>query len=120
PSQHASLPRLLGYSANGTTRSVGAPQTKYMMNIAYVRLKSLQVGYDLPAKLTRRFGSTKTTVYVTGENLWTYSPLYKFVKNVEVESVSAGSDMILTSGTSGDGLNYPIMKTFVFGLTMSF
>jgi TonB-linked SusC/RagA family outer membrane protein len=120
PSQDAFLPRYLGYSANGTTRSVGAPQTKYMMNIAYVRLKNLQVSYDLPAKLSQRYGSSKTTVYVTGENLWTYSPLYKYVKDVDVENLSAGSDLILTSGTSGDGLNYPMMKTFVLGLTLGF
>ena len=31
PSQDAFLPRYIGYAANGTNRSVGAPQTKYMM-----------------------------------------------------------------------------------------
>lgn len=120
PSQSAFLPRYIGYAANGTNRSVGAPQTKYMMNVAYVRLKNLQVAYDLPTRFSQRFGSTKTTVYVTGENLWTYSPLFKYVKNVDPENISAGSDLILTSGTSGDGLNYPMMKTFVFGLTLGF
>ena len=120
PSQDAFLPRLLGYSANGSNRSVGAVQTKYMMNIAYVRLKNLTVGYDLPAKLLSRVGSRGATVYVTGENPWTYSPLYKYVKNVDVESLSAGSDLILTNGTNGDGLNYPMMKTFVFGITPGF
>jgi len=120
PSQDAFLPRYSGYSANGTTRSVGAPQTKYMMNIAYVRLKNLQVGYDLPSRLLSHVGARKATVYVTGENLWTYSPLYKIVKNVDVESLSAGSDLLLTSGGNGDGLNYPMMKAFVTGLTLTF
>jgi TonB-linked SusC/RagA family outer membrane protein len=120
PSQDAFLPRYSGYSANGTTRSVGAPQTKYMMNIAYVRLKNLQVGYDLPTRFLSRLGTRKATVYVTGENLWTYSPLYKVVKNVDVESISAGSDLLLTSGGNGDGLNYPMMKAFVTGLTLTF
>jgi len=120
PNQDAFLPRLLGYSANGSNRSVGAVQTKYMMNIAYVRLKNLQVGYDLPTKFLSRLGSRQATVYVSAENLWTYSPLYKYVKDVDVESISAGSDLILTSGTSGDGLNYPMMKTFVTGLKLTF
>ncbi len=121
PSQDAFLPRYLGYSANGNTRSVGAPQTKYMMNIAYVRLKNLQVGYDLPAsKLLSRVGARKATVYVTAENLWTYSPFYKYVQGVDVENISAGSDLILTSGGNGDGLNYPMMKTFVTGISLSF
>ncbi len=120
PSQDAFLPRYIGYAANGTNRSVGAPQTKYMMNVSYVRLKNLQVAYDLPATLAQRYGSTRTTLYVTGENLWTYSPLFRYVKDVDPENISAGSDLILTSGTSGDGLNYPIMKTFVFGLSLNF
>jgi TonB-linked SusC/RagA family outer membrane protein len=120
PSQDAFLPRLLGYSANGNTRSVGAVQTKYMMNIAYIRLKNLTVGYDIPPRLVSRFGSRGATVYVTGENLWTYSPLYKYVKDVDVESLSASSDRVLTTGTSGDGLNYPMMKTFVTGIKLNF
>ena len=75
---------------------------------------------NLPTRLSQRFGSSKASVYVTGENLWTYSPLFKYVNNVDPESISAGSDMILTIGTSGDGLNYPIMKTFVFGINVGF
>jgi hypothetical protein len=90
------------------------------MNVAYLRLKNLTVAYDLPTKLSKRFGFTKTSLYVTGENLWTYSPIFKYVKNVDPENISAGSDLILTSGTSGDGLNYPMMKSFVFGLTFGF
>lgn len=120
PSQSAFLPRLLGYSANGSNRSVGAVQTKYMLNIAYVRLKNLTLGYDLPQRLLSRVGSRGATVYITGENLWTYSPLYRYVKDVDVESLSASSDRVLTTGTSGDGLNYPMMKTFVTGLKLSF
>jgi hypothetical protein len=120
PSQDAFFPRYAGYSANGTTRSVGAPQTKYMMNIAYVRLKNLQVGYDLPTGLVSRLRARRATVYVTAENLWTYSPLYKYVDNVDVENISAGSDLLLTNGGNGDGLNYPMMKSFVTGLTLTF
>jgi TonB-linked SusC/RagA family outer membrane protein len=120
PNQDAFLPRYAGYSANGTTRSVGAPQTKYMMNIAYMRLKNIQVGYDLPTRLVSRLGARRATVYVTGENLWTHSPLYTIVKNVDVENISAGSDLLLTSGGNGDGLNYPMMKVFATGLTLTF
>jgi hypothetical protein len=37
-----------------------------------------------------------------------------------VESISNGSDRILTTGGSGDGLNYPMMRTFVTGFTLTF
>lgn len=120
PSQDAFFPRYTGYAAQGGARQLGVNQTKYVMNIAYVRLKNLQVGYDLPAKTLSRIGARGATVYATAENLWTYSPLYKFVKNVDVENISAGSDRILTNGTNGDGLNYPMMKSLTLGVSLNF
>jgi hypothetical protein len=67
-----------------------------------------------------RLRARRATVYVTAENLWTYSPLYRYVDNVDVENISAGSDLLLTNGGNGDGLNYPLMKSFVTGLTLTF
>ena len=101
-------------------RQMGVPQTKYVMNVAYVAPEELQVGYDLPTKALSRIGTRKATVYATAENLWTYSPLYKFVKNVDVENISAGSDRVLTGGGNGDGLNYPMMKSLTFGISVGF
>jgi TonB-linked SusC/RagA family outer membrane protein len=120
PSQDSFFPRLNGYAAQSGNRQMGVPQTKYVMNVAYVRLKNLQVGYDLPTKALSRMGARQATVYVTAENLWTYSPLYKIVKNVDVENISAGSDRVLTGGGNGDGLNYPMMKSVTFGLSLGF
>lgn len=120
PNPNAFFPRLNGYAAQSGERQMSRPQTKYLMNVAYIRLKNLQVGYDLPSRWVRQVGARRAKVYITGENLWTYSPLYKIVKNVDVENISNGSDRILTSGTSGDGLNYPMMRTFVTGFSLTF
>ncbi|MBL0940378.1 MAG: SusC/RagA family TonB-linked outer membrane protein [Gemmatimonadaceae bacterium] len=120
PRADAFFPRLNGYAAQGGERQMSRPQTKYMMNVAYIRLKNLQVGYDLPKGWLSRIGASRAKVYVSGENLWTHSPLYKFVKNVDVENISQGSDRILTGGGNGDGLNYPMMRTFVTGMTLTF
>lgn len=120
PSNDAFFPRLNGYAAQSGERQMSRPQTKYLMNVAYIRLKNLQVGYDLPQAWLSRLGGRKAKVYVSGENLWTYSPLYKIVKNVDVENISQGSDRVLTGGGNGDGLNYPMMRTFVTGFTLTF
>lgn len=120
PNPNAFFPRLNGYASLGGERQMSRPQTKYVMSVAYLRLKNLQVGYELPGTWMSRLGASKAKVYVTGENLWTWSPLYRIVKNVDVENISNGSDRILTSGTSGDGLNYPMMRTFVTGVTLTF
>ncbi len=120
PNPNAFFPRLNGYASLGGERQMSRPQTKYMMNVAYIRLKNLQVGYDLPKGWLSRTGVNRAKVYVSAENLWTYSPLYNIVKNVDVENISQGSDRILTSGGSGDGLNYPMMRTFVGGISLTF
>lgn len=120
PNPNAFFPRLNGYAAQSGERQMSRPQTKYMMNVAYIRLKNLQVGYDIPRRLMSRVGAQRAKFYVSAENLWTHSPLYKYVKNVDVETISNGSDRVLTSGTSGDGLNYPTMRTFVSGFTLTF
>lgn len=59
-------------------------------------------------------------VYVTGENLWTYSPLYKTADNVDIENITSQSDRVLTTGTHGEGYNYPMLKSFVLGMTVTF
>jgi hypothetical protein len=39
---------------------------------------------------------------------------------VDVENISQGSDRVLTGGGNGDGLNYPMMRTFVTGVSLTF
>ena len=115
------LPRYASRLSNNAAGILRQAQSKYVMDAAYLRLKSLQVGYDLPARLTSRFGGRATRVYVTGENLWTWSPLYEYADNIDVENATAPSDQFANpGGNSGDGYNYPMLKSFNIGATVSF
>jgi TonB-linked SusC/RagA family outer membrane protein len=116
----AYLPRYVSRLANRSgSMLVEAPQTKYLQNVAYLRLKNIQIGYSLPQKWISKIGATNLKVYFSGENLWTLSPLYKITKDYDVEN-EGPSDMLLSSGTSGDGFNYPMMKNVTFGLSVTF
>ncbi|QEC54146.1 TonB-dependent receptor [Anseongella ginsenosidimutans] len=120
----AFLPRYRGYIAQGADRELSTPQTKYILNIAYIRLKNLQVGYNLPAQLISRVGLSQARIYLTGENLWSWSPLYRITRDLDVESTS-GSDRVLTSRNvdergAGNGYNYPMIKSFTLGLSLTF
>ena len=66
-------------ASNATSRELGVAQTKYLQNIAYIRLKNIQIGYNLPQKLISKIGASDLKVYISGENLWCYSPLYKLI-----------------------------------------
>jgi len=91
------------------------------MNAAYLRLKNIQLGYDLPHSLSSRIGARSTRLYVTADNLWTWSPLYKYVDNIDVENATAPSDQFANpGGNSGDGYNYPMLRSFNIGATVTF
>jgi TonB-linked SusC/RagA family outer membrane protein len=117
----AFLPRYASRLSNNAAGILRQAQSKYVMNAAYLRLKNMQVGYDLPQKYSSRFGGRATRLYVTGENLWTWSPLYKYANNIDVENATAPSDQFANpGGNSGDGYNYPMLRSFNIGATVTF
>jgi hypothetical protein len=116
----AYFPRTMSRAAsNATTRELGVAQTKYLQNIAYVRMKNIQIGYNLPKNLISKIGANEIKVYFSGENLWSWSPLYKIVKHLDVENTGP-SDQLFTSSNAGDGYNYPMLKSLSFGLSVAF
>ena len=62
---------------------------------------------------------SQAKIYISADNIWTYSPMYMVTNNLDVENIQ-GSDRVLTNGTSGNGLNYPILKGYTVGLNVSF
>src|SRR6201991_2364898 len=121
---NAYFPRLRGYQASGTTGELGNPQTKYLQNASYIRLKNLQIGYNLPAGLVQRAHLTAVRFYISGENIWTHSPMFKLTKDVDPESIG-GSDVILgtpangTYSSSGNTNNYPFLKSYSVGMNVT-
>lgn len=113
------FPRLRGYIAQGTGRALNVAQTKYLQNVAYIRLKNLQIGYNLPQSLIKGIKMTQARVYISADNIWTYSPMYKVTHNLDVENI-LGSDRVLTNGTNGNGNNYPMLKGWTLGLSIGF
>jgi len=114
----AYLPKYTGYYRiffSGANRV-----DRYVMNAAFLRLQNLQVGYNLPQKWVKKIGLSGLSVYFSGENLFTWSPLYKLTTDVDVVTSTQGSDADLGNGTDnyGDGNNIPSMRTFSIGLTI--
>ncbi|RAV28431.1 SusC/RagA family TonB-linked outer membrane protein [Sinomicrobium soli] len=115
----AYFPRYTGYlawAAGGALREV---QTRYLQNAAYVRLKNLQIGYNIPDEVLSRIGISKLQVYASGENLFSFSPLYKNTKALDVENIGA-SDQDVSNQNYGDGFNYPILRSVSLGFSLTF
>ncbi len=120
---NAYFPRTMSRAASSNTnRTLGIAQTRYLQNVAYVRMKNVQIGYSLPTKWISRIGARSLRVYFSGENLLTYSPMYKIVKNtIDVENATQFADQDLNNNPSnGNGYNYPLLKSFSFGLNVGF
>jgi hypothetical protein len=115
----AYLPRYVSRLANRNGGILREAQTKYLQNIAYLRLKNIQVGYNLPKQLISKIHATNVRVYFSGENLMTWSPLYKRTRDLDVENTGV-SDQVFTTTNQGDGYNYSMIKGITFGLSITF
>ncbi len=116
---NAYFPRLRGYEAQNGAGELYTAQTKYLQNASYIRLKNLQLGYNMPAGLVQRAHLTAVRFYISGENLWTHSPMFKLTKDVDPESIGA-SDYILTgTSNSGNTNNYPFLKSYTVGMSVT-
>jgi TonB-linked SusC/RagA family outer membrane protein len=120
----AYFPRLVGYEANGTSgKALSVPTTRYLQNAAFVRLKNLSLGYNLPQTLISKIGMTQARVFISGQNLWVWSPMFKITKAIDPEAVEtdADTDAYLVGTLSGSKTDvYPILKTATIGINITF
>lgn len=115
------FPRYVSRIASSSSGILSQPQTGYLMNAAYIRLKNFQVGYHLPVSLLSQFGMRVATIYFSGENLWAWSPLYKTADNLDIENTLAPRDQFVRRGDQNrEGYNYPLLKTLTMGVSITF
>lgn len=101
----ASFPRL-SYGTSSMTSGAGnnyRESTFWLRNGAYMRLKTLDMGYTLPVAWVRKLHFNKIRVYFIGTNLLTWS---KF----KLWDPEMGSS---------NGKNYPLSRTYSFGITFN-
>jgi len=114
-------PRYRGYLANSSNRSMSVVNDRYMQNAAYLRLKNMQIDYSFSRQICNFLHVGDLRLYVSGENLWTWSPMFKVTRNFDPEVIEAGdSDFRNTAGTDGDGYGYPQQATYTLGLNITF
>ena len=115
-------PRYRGYLANGSTKALGIQANdRYLQNIAYVRLKNLQIDYTFNKKFCDKLHLQDLKIYLAGENLLTWTPLNKHTKMYDPEGISAGdADFRSTANTDGDGYGYPILSSYTIGINVTF
>ncbi|MCI1785881.1 MAG: TonB-dependent receptor [Bacteroidales bacterium] len=123
--EHPYWTRQVAYSANRNVGPLTWSNDYYLQNAAYLRLKNLTVSYTMPDKWMKKLSMSRAKVYLTGENLLTWSPIFKHTKMFDPEVISTGDsdfDGGTQSGLSGvgDGYSYPMLKSFTLGIDLTF
>lgn len=98
---------------DGRSRQV---QTKYLQNGAYIRLKDVTLSYTLPKTWIKSLGLQQLKVYVSGQNLWEATGLYKYLDPDVVGSRKNNGDLATDSG----GRVYPFTRSYSFGINVTF
>jgi len=84
------------------------PQSKYLLNTAYLRLKNVSIGYTLPRQWLSRYSIKSVRLYVSGENLFTFDDL-----GVPLDPEA------LDGYSSSTGRTFPIQRMYSFGVQLS-
>ncbi len=87
---------------------------RYIVNMAYLRMKNITFGYTLPTDITTKAYLQKVRVYFSAENpFFIYNGAGKFKLDPEVHGG-------VSEGYYGFGRNHPTMKSYSFGVQVSF
>ncbi|SDM33871.1 TonB-linked outer membrane protein, SusC/RagA family [Catalinimonas alkaloidigena] len=115
----AYFPRLRGYTALSSGSELYEQNDRYLQNVAYLRLKNLSIGYTFPTQLTQRVHLDRVRIYISGENLLTFSKLTDYV---DPEAASSGVDLsrTVTADDRSNAQTYPFSKAYSFGLSVNF
>nr|WP_278703490.1 TonB-dependent receptor [Bacteroides intestinalis] len=91
------------------------PQSRYLVNMAYLRFKNLTVGYTLPRQLTRKAYLDKVRIYFSANNLCELINKSNAPVDPEINGSDTGS---LTDGKWGTA--DPMTRTVSFGVQVTF
>ena len=96
-----------GSSIPALTTSNGADEGRmssyFVENGSYAKMRTLQLGYKLPAALIKKILLSSARVYLSGDNLWT---------------IKSGS--LTCSDPESTAWNYPHTASFTFGVQVGF
>lgn len=103
-------PRMTDTDAN---RNIEQFSDRYVEDGSFIRVKNLQLGYNLPKNILENIGISSLRIYVSVDNLYTFTKYKGYDPEV--------SDLFGNPLYYGiDMGNYPQARTFLGGLTINF
>ena len=110
------IPRAVSGDPNHNART----SDRFVEDGSYLRVKNLTLSYSLPQKTLSAFRGAVSglSVYVTAQNLLTFTKYSGYDPEIGASSVYSGTNATLLQGV--DFGFYPQPRTFILGVNMSF
>lgn len=109
PGDITDVPQARLYSNNGAQAS-----SRYLSDGSYVRLKTITLAYNLPENIFRKIGFTNARIYVTGQNILTFTDYDGWDPEVNTDyrasNINLGNDFYAA----------PQAKTYTLGIKVGF
>lgn len=102
PNTSNTMPRAVFNDPNKNTR----PSTRFIEDGSYLRIKNVTLGYQLPKHLIQRAKLSNARIYISGQNLHTFTNYTGF----DPETGVNGIDLSL----------YPVSRTISIGINLGF
>lgn len=105
PENHTNQPRLIQSDPNGNFRNVSS---YFVEDGSYLKVRNVQLGYNLPKSIVERLRLSRARVYVNGDNLLTFTKY-------------SGIDPELAGANTSRGIDYnayPQTRTFTVGVEL--
>jgi len=107
PQNHSTTMPLIYITGTGNASSnISTPSTYYLKDASFLRIKNVQLGYNLPASIARHAAMSSLRLYFAGDNLFTFT---KF-PGLDPERVVTNSRYVA----------HPQNKVFSFGVKAVF
>jgi TonB-dependent starch-binding outer membrane protein SusC len=87
-----------------------------VFSAAFFKIKQIQLGYNLPKSILRKFSIGELRTYVSLDDWFTFTKY----PGLDPETNSVSSTATTTQSLAIDAANYPISRKVVFGVNVSF
>lgn len=88
------------------------PSSQYLEKGDYLKLRNVTLGYTLPNRLSNRVKMNQIRVYVSANNLMSFTKFSGYDPELEIDQTSGGSYSSFQS--------MPSSRVFMFGLNLNF
>lgn len=92
------------------------PSDRYLLNMAYLRMKNITFGYTLPIEITKKALIQRARVYFSTENpFFVYNGAGRYKMDAEMNGSDGGG-----MGVAAYGRHNPMMTSYSFGIQVTF